>query len=201
MTARAKTVDTLVQKLERQSTELGRIQDIAGVRLDGDLTLDSQEKLTAEIVEHYTPTALAITVRDQMLNQPHSGYRAVHLHVRLPSGRVEIQIRTRGQSAWANAYEALADIVGREIRYGDPPRHGGEQITEVTARFHAMSEEIATMERAEFAISRISYTELAEQLSEFDLTPEKFREAREGIRTRLRELSDTLTRLADTLNR
>jgi ppGpp synthetase/RelA/SpoT-type nucleotidyltranferase len=62
---------------------------------------------------------LAACTRD-LRDNPHSGYRAVHLWLRLP-GRVEVQIRTHIQGQWANTYEAVADVLGRGIRYGEMP--------------------------------------------------------------------------------
>jgi len=42
-TARLKTVNTTVEKLRRDKTRLSQIQDIGGVRLVGDWTLDGQD--------------------------------------------------------------------------------------------------------------------------------------------------------------
>ena len=47
----------------------------------------------------------------------HSGYRAIHLHLRFPAGFAEVRVRTALQSHWANVYESAADIFGRHIRY------------------------------------------------------------------------------------
>jgi hypothetical protein len=64
-------------------------------------------------------------VRD-LRAQPHSGYRAVHVWLNLPGlGKAEIQVRTHLQGQWANMYEAAADVVGRNIRYGGYPEHAG----------------------------------------------------------------------------
>ncbi|GAA1781049.1 hypothetical protein GCM10009834_45680 [Streptomonospora arabica] len=41
---------------------------------------------------------------------------------------VEIQVRTRWQHEWAEMFEKLADLVGRDIRYGYPPRHWWHEI-------------------------------------------------------------------------
>lgn len=47
VTARAKTVDTLVQKLQRTTLKLGDVQDLAGVRIDADIVLTQQTNLAA----------------------------------------------------------------------------------------------------------------------------------------------------------
>ncbi|MBT1165172.1 hypothetical protein JS534_11270 [Bifidobacterium felsineum] len=58
-----------------------------------------------------------------MRKYTHSGYRAVHVIAGLPRGIfAEIQVRTLPQDAWANAFEALADRLGRNIRYGEIPQ-------------------------------------------------------------------------------
>jgi ppGpp synthetase/RelA/SpoT-type nucleotidyltranferase len=52
---------------------------------------------------------------------PSSGYRAVHVIAREQGYPVEIQVRTGLQNAWAQVFERLADVLGRQIRYGEPP--------------------------------------------------------------------------------
>jgi len=53
--------------------------------------------------------------------EPNHGYRAVHLIVEVENYPVEIQVRTALQHSWAEAFEKLADRLGRGIRYGDVP--------------------------------------------------------------------------------
>jgi ppGpp synthetase/RelA/SpoT-type nucleotidyltranferase len=118
ITSRAKTEDTLVEKLRRQpNLQLNTIQDLAGVRVDADILLAEQTALAREIADHFGADESAI---HDLRDNPHAGYRAVHIWLRLPAGRIEIQIRTLLQSAWANTYELLADVYGRGIRYGEP---------------------------------------------------------------------------------
>lgn len=114
---RAKT--TLLAKLRRRPyLQLNTIQDIAGVRIDADLLLGEQTRLAREIADHFGADQPAI---HDLRDHPHAGYRAVHVWLRLPAGRVEIQIRTILQSLWANFYELLADAYGRGIRYDERP--------------------------------------------------------------------------------
>jgi ppGpp synthetase/RelA/SpoT-type nucleotidyltranferase len=149
ITARPKTKDTLVQKLKREPLILPQVQDIAGVRVDADFTLDSQLALAQEVAEHFGEKSVVRDIRDD----PHSGYRAVHVWLRLPPGRVEIQLRTIAQSAWANTYERLADRFGRGIRYGELPE--GEAARRLVERLHNTSEEIASAERLEVEVLEI----------------------------------------------
>lgn len=128
VTSRAKSQDTLLAKLRRRPyLQLNTIQDIAGVRIDADLLLGEQTRLAREIADHFGADQPAI---HDLRDHPHAGYRAVHVWLRLPAGRVEIQIRTILQSLWANFYELLADAYGRGIRYDERP----EQLAAGVAR-------------------------------------------------------------------
>lgn len=82
------------------------------------LLLGEQTRLAREIADHFGADQPAI---HDLRDHPHAGYRAVHVWLRLPAGRVEIQIRTILQSLWANFYELLADAYGRGIRYDERP--------------------------------------------------------------------------------
>lgn len=143
VTSRAKTVDTLRQKLVRDpSTPLSSVQDIAGVRFEAEMSLDEQDLVAARIADRFdhAPTC----IHDLRAN-PHSGYRAVHLWLRLPSGRVEVQVRTHLQSDWANLYESVADVLGREIRYGEIPKE--ELSANLVIKLQSMStEQVVSME-------------------------------------------------------
>ncbi|HET6734558.1 RelA/SpoT domain-containing protein [Mycobacterium sp.] len=141
ISARPKTLDTLVQKLERETFSLADVQDLSGVRIDADLTLTQQTQLGHEVADHFGVTDNL--VRDLREN-PHSGYRAVHLWLRCPAGRVEIQIRTVLQSAWANVYERLGDFAGRGIRYG--VEHDDPLVRDFVKEMHSMSKAIAEYE-------------------------------------------------------
>jgi ppGpp synthetase/RelA/SpoT-type nucleotidyltranferase len=50
------------------------------------------------------------------------GYSAVHVIASPEGAPIEIQVRTALQHEWAELFEKLADLVGRGIRYGEPPR-------------------------------------------------------------------------------
>lgn len=118
VTSRSKTIDTLRQKLQRDpSTPLPSVQDVAGVRFEAEMSLDEQDAVAHAVAGLYDHTPSSIK---DLRSDPHSGYRAVHVWLRLPV-RVEVQVRTHVQSAWANAYEAAADVFGRTIRYAGRP--------------------------------------------------------------------------------
>ena len=118
LSARVKTLTTLIEKLKRMDkTPLNRIVDISGVRLDVDVTLKNQlrlaEMFTTTFKEH---GAKKVVVKDYR-EQPHRGYRGIHLHLTFEAGFAEFQLRTALQSRWSNTYEEVADILGRKIRY------------------------------------------------------------------------------------
>jgi ppGpp synthetase/RelA/SpoT-type nucleotidyltranferase len=151
VTSRPKTIDTLRQKLQRdRSTPLSSVQDIAGVRFEAEMTLDEQDAVVNAIAGYFDHDLEACT-RD-LRADPHSGYRAVHLWLRLP-GRVEVQIRTHLQGQWANTYEAVADVLGRGIRYNEVPQDDtGKRLVE---SLHKLSKDgIGTLEDRRVRIRR-----------------------------------------------
>ena len=118
ISGRVKTASTLLQKLRRMgATPISNIQDVAGLRFDSALTLSEQTKVAEVFMNAFlVEGAKRVDIRD-LREDSHSGYRAVHLHIRSGLGRAEMQIRTALQSKWANLYEEAADIYGRDIRY------------------------------------------------------------------------------------
>lgn len=122
ITGRAKIRTTVREKLlRRRSDRLPSIQDLAGVRVEADMTLTEQDRFVEAIRIRFGQSPAAV---HDLREGDHSGYRAVHLWVRLDQPRgawFEVQVRTKLQGAWANLYEALADVAGRGIRYGELP--------------------------------------------------------------------------------
>lgn len=140
VTSRAKTLDTLREKLRRdRSTPLSNVQDIAGVRFEAEMSL-SEQRAVAETIARIFGHDPSEAVHD-LLSSPHSGYRALHVWLRLPE-RVEVQVRTQLQGAWANLYEEAGDLFGRGIRYGGNPERPEDQ---------AMVEELKRLSLADIA--------------------------------------------------
>ncbi|NML54846.1 RelA/SpoT domain-containing protein [Streptomyces sp. R302] len=151
VTHRLKTTDTLIQKLRRakekgQSTNLARVQDIAGIRVSGGITLVEQDDLRDMIIDAFERQGHKCTAKDRR-EDPMVGYRAVHVVVALGDRYVEVQIRTTGQDLWANVFERIADIFGREIRYGKDPEVGGEAAKDVIASMEGISERLYGLEK------------------------------------------------------
>ena len=111
--ARRKTLDSVVAKLKRGTTQLGSMQDIAGCRINVP-SLDDQDGAVAQIQERFEARKT-----DDLRDRPHSGYRAVHVIVAAPHGRwVEIQVRTALQDLYAQLSERMADAFGIAMKYG-----------------------------------------------------------------------------------
>ncbi|MGW4718265.1 hypothetical protein [Nocardia sp. NPDC004260] len=143
ISGRPKTIDTLREKLvANPNWPLSNIIDVAGVRVEGSMTLSEQDAVARLIAD-----SLGLNLEDvasDTRQAPHSGYRALHLRANFPAGKAEIQIRTSVQSAWANMYEDLADLIGRGIRYGEVPDHPvGRAVIEL---FHLFSVGFAVAE-------------------------------------------------------
>ncbi len=138
---RPKSNQSIIEKLRRQSTRLGEMQDIAGCRLvvDGPL---AQQKLCDFLVSRFVGSK----VYDRRVKPSH-GYRAVHIGRQHPSGRpVEIQVRTELQDLWAQCSERLADMHGIEVKYGGGP-------PKIVALLDRLSEFIADIEQTQMKIS------------------------------------------------
>lgn len=123
-TSGLKTTSTIIDKLRRETTmHLSRIQDIAGVRVVIDSNRLEQDRVV-ERIRGLFPDARTVDRRAK----PSYGYRAVHVIVRTRGCLVEVQVRTRLQDTWAQIVERLADVFGRQIRYGEPPTNPDAEV-------------------------------------------------------------------------
>lgn len=128
-TSRTKSVNTIVEKLGREKTRLSSMQDVVGVRVVREMTLDEQDSLVTQICERFDENRV-----DDRRATPTHGYRAVHVIVTISGFPVEIQVRTERQHLWAEFFEKLADRWGRQIRYGEPPDAPDAPVGELTRR-------------------------------------------------------------------
>ncbi len=138
----AKSSRAIIEKLRRQSSRLGRIQDIAGCRLTVH-SLSDQDRVIAQLIERF-PDA---DVKDRRMHPSH-GYRAVHVVVRRDGFLIEVQVRTTLQHLWAQLSEELADRFGNEVKYGGGP-------TEVAGILAKCSEVVVQLEEAEAELSEL----------------------------------------------
>src|SRR6478736_3180945 len=120
-TSRMKNTETILEKLRRSGgSGLKSIQDLAGMRIVGDFDRRGQDELIEQIVTLFADGDRPPKVVDRRAKPMH-GYRAVHVIVFPEGSPIEIQVRTQWQHEWAEFFEKLADLVGRGIRYGEPP--------------------------------------------------------------------------------
>lgn len=146
-TGRLKTTTTIVEKLRRNpSMGLLTMQDIAGTRIVAEMDRNEQDDTVERVVGLFQSTEVV----DRRAN-PSFGYRAVHVIAREQGYPVEIQVRTGLQNAWAQVFERLADALGRQIRYGEPPNEPDKKFAGVTGQtivdyFMGLSERIDKFE-------------------------------------------------------
>ena len=110
----AKTRDSIVNKLCRESLRLSQMQDIAGCRVVV-VNIVQQDQFVASL-RTFFPGATVIDRREK----PSYGYRAVHIIAEVSGKPVEIQVRTELQQKWAEISEKLSDV-DSAIKYGGGP--------------------------------------------------------------------------------
>ncbi|MGF1663410.1 MAG: RelA/SpoT domain-containing protein [Kineosporiaceae bacterium] len=149
VTSRTKSRGTILDKIQREERfQLGRIHDLAGVRLDGAMCLDEQDRVAARICELFPDDP---KLKDRRPD-PTMGYRALHVIVRIDALPCEVQVRTHLQHSWANLYEAIGDVLGRWIRYPDAPmpddlQANRDMVGGIVAAMRKLSQRIATLEQ------------------------------------------------------
>jgi len=120
---------------------LSQMQDLAGIRIMLS-SRDEQDEFVRKLVGAFSKSR----VKDRRL-EPQHGYRAVHVIVRVEKVSVEIQVRTFWQHFWAERFERIGDLVGREIRYGLPPAKDSPAVRRVLDVMRRLSEAIDVFER------------------------------------------------------
>lgn len=167
LTGRRKTLDTVVAKLNRGSMRLSQMQDIAGCRVVVP-SLSDQDHATELLTEQFLDAVV-----EDLRQQPHSGYRAVHVIVSASTGKiVEVQVRTQLQNEWSQISEKVADIVGLGIKYdGGPPgvRRQLESLSDAGAQLDRSRAQLQSL-LAEAATRGASGGQLGDALRSGDLT-------------------------------
>lgn len=119
LSQRLKRTPTIVDKLRRIPTmKLSSLQDLGGCRA----VFATQEEVE-RVQARFTTSSEARngrpdTVRDYVTQPRDSGYRAVHLWTRYDGRRVEVQLRTLLQHAWAFNVENLSVVTGTDYKSG-----------------------------------------------------------------------------------
>lgn len=144
---RLKTINSIVDKLRRESARLSQVQDIAGLRVVRDMSRPEQDELVSRIIARLPDSK----VFDRRANPSH-GYRAVHVVATVDRHLVEIQVRTELQHRWALLVERFASAWGQQIKYGGVPNDpdavvDGSTRRELTARLASLSSTVDLAEQ------------------------------------------------------
>lgn len=125
--ARMKRMSSIRKKLRRLSTTLLQIDDLGGCRA----IVDSSRELAALVDAYRNADTLHAVKRDKSyIDEPRfGGYRSHHLVYAFAASeddeeayagrRVEIQLRTRLQHAWATAVEAVGLALDEDLKAGE----------------------------------------------------------------------------------
>ncbi|REJ07830.1 GTP pyrophosphokinase [Microbacterium bovistercoris] len=125
---RLKRLPTILDKLERQPTmNVTTMQDLGGCRVVLSSVTDVYELLSA--LEAANPQSRIVRKKDYIAEPQTTGYRGVHLIYSYGASKteyhglkVEVQIRTELQHAWATSVETMDLFSGSRLKYneGDP---------------------------------------------------------------------------------
>lgn len=125
VSSRQKRLQAIADKLQRISSRLPQIADIAGCRV----VVEHLDAIAN--VSNWIDGRFDVIDIDDYLDPPKPiGYRALHLIVKIPNSnpfmlpgskaaKVEIQVRTKRQNEWADQIERATGITGFELKTGD----------------------------------------------------------------------------------
>jgi hypothetical protein len=117
---RLKRVPRIIRKLHRmEKTNLARLEDIGGCRAvlaNG----PELERVRARVVKNWRHE-FGREPRDYISQPKAIGYRAVHFVVKRDDRAIEVQLRTRGQQAWADAVEQADARLKLNLKDGTGP--------------------------------------------------------------------------------
>ena len=112
--SRLKRFETVVKKLRRGTSDLSRLEDIAGCRVVPPMREQRQ------VLDRIRSGWEVVRERDYRRSAS-DGYRALHIVVRAQGRPVEVQVRTELENLWADVSEALAERLDPELKYGGGP--------------------------------------------------------------------------------
>jgi ppGpp synthetase/RelA/SpoT-type nucleotidyltranferase len=111
-----KTTPSILAKLQRQSTRLSQVNDLAGMRVVVRDILE-QDWAVRELGAFCVDETRIRAIHD-LRADPHHGYRAVHVIFTIGRRTIELQIRTELQHYWAELVETLDRSMGSDIKHG-----------------------------------------------------------------------------------
>ena len=126
---RLKRFESIIRKLERAQTKtmhLSQMQDIGGCRAVV-RNMDRLRALHSVYKERPLRHSLSKT-RDYIADPKGDGYRSIHLMYRFSGKasslpwhklRIEIQMKTKIQHAWATAVETVDAFTGQDLKFGE----------------------------------------------------------------------------------
>jgi putative GTP pyrophosphokinase len=116
---RLKRVPRIIRKLARMgNSNLARLEDIGGCRAVLP-DVDSVERVRLRLEKNWGKVTMR--TRDYVKDPNPAGYRAHHYVVQRYDRRIEVQLRTYGQQAWADAVEAADSRHGITLKDGVGP--------------------------------------------------------------------------------
>jgi ppGpp synthetase/RelA/SpoT-type nucleotidyltranferase len=136
----AKSTDSIVEKLKRESIRLSQMQDVAGCRVVVANVVE-QDKFVVSLRNEF-PEASVMDRRDK----PSHGYRAVHVIVEIGGKAMEVQVRTALQHLWAEVSEKCSDVLDPAIKYGGGPESWRASLTnssELVAAYEKLEQHVS----------------------------------------------------------
>lgn len=200
--SRIKNEDTIVEKLSRLKTDLARVQDFAGARFDIDCSPATQRRVADDLALALKELSCSVVTKPY-LEKSQYGYRAVHLHVTSVAGRLELQIRNKFQAEWANTFELLADLEGREIRYGQSSKKDSvnkliKSLQDVSDAVYLLGEKEDELDLQVQQAERLVEENLhldQESLNEFALIIENFSDSQKDSRQAHQVLISSMSKI------
>ena len=153
--SRLKRFETVVEKLRRSTSDLSRLEDIAGCRVVLPTMIEQRQ-----VLDRIRGVWEVMRERDYQTT-PRDGYRARHVVVRAEGRAVEVQVRTELEDLWANGSEALASRLDPEIKYGGGP----PDVRDLLDSMSRVCDVADTAEAVQYALLAVGTDELADRLS------------------------------------